>query len=85
MPVQVSPRRQSSELPHDFDQADDVTVELVEVLGGDPVLQDRLAAGQDPRAGVSAAADPQIVAQLLNEFPDDWARLFGYDPSVRNG
>lgn len=38
----------------------------------------------------SAAPDPddaatQIVEQLLNEFPDDWARLFGYDPSVRNG
>lgn len=28
----------------------------------------------------SAAAD--IVEQLLSEFPDDWARLFGYDPSV---
>lgn len=35
----------------------------------------------------SAAADPddaatQVVEQLLNEFPDDWARLFGYDPGA---
>jgi len=38
----------------------------------------------------STAEDPddaatQIVERLLNEFPDDWARLFGYDPGARHG
>jgi hypothetical protein len=38
----------------------------------------------------SSADDPDeaaahIVEQLLSEFPDDWARLHGYDPNSRHG
>jgi len=28
------------------------------------------------------SAASEIVERLLGEFPDDWARLFGYDPSM---
>src|SRR5215468_7263939 len=45
------------EFVHDFDAADDVVVELVEVFSGDPQFEDRLAAcladrvaGGEPRA-----------------------------------
>lgn len=40
------PRRgRSAVLGNHLDQPDDVQVELLQVLGGDPVLQDGLAAG----------------------------------------